>query len=74
MEHVLICECMKDLQCGVHNQVGKGEPDLRVGGDVRVVGRAEATKSVWRMCVERSVSVDCMYECPEACVIRNGEE
>ena len=44
-------------------EVGKGEPDLCVGGVVRVVSRAQ--ESVWCVCVECFVCVDCMYVCQE---------
>jgi len=37
LEHVLFCTCMRGWQCGVHNEVGTGGPDLRVEGVVRVV-------------------------------------
>jgi len=63
-------------QCGVHNEIGKDGPDLRVEGVVRVVcvgeGGGGPQECVRWEGVQCSASVNCVYVCPERDVLRNG--
>ena len=75
LEHAQSCACRWGWLCGAHNKVGNCGPDLRVGDVVRVVcvGEGGSPQECVRWeGVQCSVSVDCVYVCPERGVLRNG--
>ena len=62
------------LEFDVLNEVGKDEPDLRLGGVICVLSRVEEESRSGACLVQMSkfyVSVNCMFVCPERCVFRN---